>query len=66
MRKRTKGLGRAMDPEALFMHPLDQTLRPENPMRKHSISGRTTEPHILFGWDGTPSSGYLVEPQRAY
>jgi hypothetical protein len=55
-----------MDPEALFMHPLDQTLRPENPMRKHSISGRTTEPHILFGWDGTPSSGYLVEPQRAY
>uniref|UniRef100_A0A0A9BK81 PetA n=1 Tax=Arundo donax TaxID=35708 RepID=A0A0A9BK81_ARUDO len=26
MRRRTKGLGRAMDPEALFLHPPDQTL----------------------------------------
>ena len=35
-------------------------------MRKHSISGRTTEPHIFFWWEGTPSSGYLVGPRPAY
>ncbi|KAF2926558.1 hypothetical protein DAI22_06g136300 [Oryza sativa Japonica Group] len=33
---------------------------------KHSISSRTTEPHIFFWWEGTPSSGYLVGPRPAY